>query len=57
MDDCRTTTAPLRGEHCRAAKCAAADIEGHFEAAKFCQPGRLSASVDVRACEMKEAAN
>jgi hypothetical protein len=32
-------------------------IEGHSEAAKFSQPGRLSASVNVRAREMKEAAN
>jgi len=31
-----------RGEHCQAAKRAAADIEGHSEAAKFSQPGRLS---------------
>jgi hypothetical protein len=40
-----------------AAKRAAADIEGHPATAKFGQPGRLSASVDVRASEMKEAAN
>jgi hypothetical protein len=30
---------PNRGEHCQAAKRAAADIEGHSDAAKFCQPG------------------
>jgi hypothetical protein len=36
---------------------AAADIKGHSTAAKFSQPGRLSASVNVRASEMKEAAN
>jgi hypothetical protein len=37
-----------RGEHRQAAKRAAADIEGHSTAAKFGQPGRLSASVYVR---------
>jgi hypothetical protein len=30
-------------EHRQAAERAAADIEGHSEAAKFSQPGRLSA--------------
>ena len=39
---------PDRGEHRQATKRAAADIEGHSEAAKFSQPGRLSASVNVR---------
>ena len=34
-----------RGEHCQAAKRAAADIEGHSAAAKFGQPGRLSAVI------------
>jgi hypothetical protein len=48
---------PYRGKHCQAAERAAADIEGHPAAAKFGQPGRLSASVNVRASEMKEAAN
>jgi hypothetical protein len=38
-------------------RCAAADVEGHSEAAKFGEQGRLSASVNVRASEMKEAAN
>ena len=33
---------PNRGEHCQAAKRAAADIEVHSEAAKFSQPGRLT---------------
>jgi hypothetical protein len=32
-------------EHCQAAKCATADIEGHSEAAKFSQSGRLSGGV------------
>jgi len=32
---------PDRGEHRQAAKRAAADIEGHSQAAKFGQPGRL----------------
>ena len=32
-------------EHSQAAKRAAADIEGHSEAAKFDQPGRLSAVI------------
>jgi hypothetical protein len=32
--------------HCQASNCAAADIEGHSEAAKFSQPGRSSASVN-----------
>jgi hypothetical protein len=40
---------PDRGEHSQAAKRATADIEGHSEAAKFSQPGRLSAIVNVRA--------
>jgi hypothetical protein len=48
---------PDRGEHCQATKRAAANIEGHSEAAKHGQPGRLSASVNVHASEMKEAAN
>ena len=39
------------------AKRAAADIEGHSAATEYGEPRRLSASVDVRACEMKEAAN
>jgi hypothetical protein len=30
---------PYRGEHRQAAERAAADIEGHSEAAKFGQPG------------------
>jgi hypothetical protein len=47
----------LCGEHCQTAKRAAADIEGHSTAAKFSQPGRLRATVDVRASEMKEAAH
>jgi hypothetical protein len=29
---------PYRCEYCQAAKCAAADIEGHSAAAKFGQP-------------------
>jgi hemerythrin-like domain-containing protein len=33
---------PHRGEHCQAAKRAAADFEGHSEAAKYGQPGRLN---------------
>jgi hypothetical protein len=36
---------------------AAADIERYSPAAKFGQPGRLSGSINVRAFEMKEAAN
>ena len=36
---------PYRGEHRQAAERAASDIEGHSEAAKFSQPGRLSARV------------
>src|ERR1700687_5701886 len=32
---------PDRGEHCEAAERAAADFEGHPEAAKFSEPGRL----------------
>jgi hypothetical protein len=48
---------PDRGEHRQAAERAAADIEGHSKAAKFGQSGRLSASVNIRASEMKEAAN
>jgi hypothetical protein len=48
---------PCRGYHRQAAKRAAADIEGHSEAAKFGQSGRLSGRVNVRASEMKEAAN
>jgi hypothetical protein len=41
-----------RGEHRQAAKRAAVDIERHSEAAKFGQPGRLSASLNVRASEI-----
>jgi hypothetical protein len=48
---------PHRGEHCQAAERAAADIEGHSEAAELGQPGRLSVSVNVRASEIKEVAN
>jgi hypothetical protein len=48
---------PYRGEHRQAAEHVAADIKRHSEAAKFGQPRRLSASVDGRASEMKEAAN
>ena len=47
---------PYRGEHCQAAKRAAADTEGHSAAAELGQPGRLRASV-YSAPEMKEAAN
>ena len=38
---------PYRGEHCQAANRAAADIEGHSEAAKFSEPGRLSGGINV----------
>ena len=38
-----------RSEHRQAAECAAADIEGHPEAAEYSEPGRLSAIVKVRA--------
>jgi hypothetical protein len=48
---------PHRGEHCQAAKRAAADLVGHSEAAELGQSGRLSGGLNVRASEMKEAAN
>ena len=37
---------PHRGEPCQDAKRAPADIEGHSEAAKFSEPGRLGTSAD-----------
>jgi hypothetical protein len=36
---CHSTRRTYRGEHRQAAERAAADIEGHSEAAKFSQPG------------------
>jgi hypothetical protein len=45
---------------CQAGVCrgpAAADIEGHSPVAKFGQPRGLSAIINVRVSEMKEAAN
>ena len=38
---------PYRGEHCQAAKRAAADIEGHSATAQFGQPRRLIGSAPV----------
>jgi hypothetical protein len=39
---------PRKSHPSAVAKRAAADIEGHSEAAKYGQPGRLNASVDAR---------
>jgi hypothetical protein len=50
---------PNRGEHRQAAERAAADIEGHPAAAKFSQPGRLSAEprqLARRRCDVSAAA-
>jgi hypothetical protein len=46
---------PYRGEHCQADKRAAADIEGHSEAAKFGQPGRLNARKPMAARKRQQS--
>jgi hypothetical protein len=48
---------PYRGEHRQATERAPADIEGHSEAAEYGELRRLSASANIRASEMKEAAD